>query len=47
MTQILQIENKEQLDAVRPFTDMGNGTYQTCVFGLLQGRPVYVAIIGE
>jgi len=45
MTRIFQIENKEQLDAIRPFTDMGNGTYNTCCHSIAHSKPTFVVIV--
>jgi len=44
MTRIFKIETKEQLDAIKPFTDMGNGTYVTCCYSIEQNKPTYVIV---
>lgn len=46
MTRIFKIETIEQLNAIRPFTDMGNGTYNTCCHSIRQGKPTFVTIVG-
>ena len=44
---IFNPKNKEEYDEVVKHTDMGEGTYNTGIQALKQGKPLFVAMMSE